>query len=46
MENNSYKKIYNITLCHFLVQELDITCHTTYPKISYRGLVDFEISQI
>jgi hypothetical protein len=28
----------------FLAQELDITSHTTYPKIRYRGLVDFEIS--
>jgi hypothetical protein len=28
----------------FLVQELVITCHTTYPKIRYRELMDFEIS--
>jgi hypothetical protein len=25
MENSFYKKIYNITLCNFLVNELDIT---------------------
>jgi hypothetical protein len=30
----------------FLVQELVITSHTTYPKIRYRGSMDFEISQI
>jgi hypothetical protein len=30
----------------FLVEELVITFHTTYPKIRYRGLKDFEISQI
>jgi hypothetical protein len=29
-----------------LVQELVITSHTTYPKIGYRGLVDFELWQI
>jgi hypothetical protein len=29
---------------HFLVQELVLTSHTTYPKIRYRGLKDFEIS--
>jgi hypothetical protein len=29
----------------FLVQELVITFHTTYPKISYRGFMDFEISR-
>jgi hypothetical protein len=28
-----------------LVQELVITKHTTYPKISYRGIIDFEIQQ-
>jgi hypothetical protein len=28
----------------FLVQELAITSHRTYPKIRYRGLKDFEIS--
>jgi hypothetical protein len=46
MENNSYKMIYIITLCKILVQELVITRHTTYPKIRYRGLKDFEIFQI
>jgi hypothetical protein len=30
----------------FLAQELVITSHTTYPKIGYRGLVDFELWQI
>jgi hypothetical protein len=30
----------------FLVQELDITEHTTYPKFSKRALVDFEIQHI
>jgi hypothetical protein len=30
----------------FLVQELVMTFHTTYPKISYRGFMDFEILQI
>jgi hypothetical protein len=29
-----------------LVQELVMTQHTTYPKISYRGFIDFEILQI
>jgi hypothetical protein len=30
----------------FLAQELVITSHTTYPKNRYKGLMDFEISQI
>jgi hypothetical protein len=30
----------------FLAQDLVITSHTTYPKIGYRGLVDFELWQI
>jgi hypothetical protein len=33
-------------LVQFLVQELGKTKHTTYPKISYRGLVDLDIQQI
>jgi hypothetical protein len=41
-----YKKIYIITLCNFLVQELVMTWHTTYPKISYRRFIDFEILQM
>jgi hypothetical protein len=40
MENNSYKKIYII-----LAQDLFITSHTTYPKIGYRGPMDFELWQ-
>jgi hypothetical protein len=28
----------------FMAQELDITSHTTYSKIRYRGPMDFEIS--
>jgi hypothetical protein len=31
---------------HFFAQELVITSHTTYPKIGYRGLMDFELWQI
>jgi hypothetical protein len=31
------------TFVQFLAQELVITSHTTYPKIGYRGLVDFEV---
>jgi hypothetical protein len=31
---------------HFLVQELVITSHTTYPKTAYIGPMDFDISQI
>jgi hypothetical protein len=27
----------------FLAQELVITSHTTYPKLGYRGPMDFEI---
>jgi hypothetical protein len=30
----------------FLAQQLVITSHTTYPKIGYKGLVDFELWQI
>jgi hypothetical protein len=30
----------------FLVQEPAMTSHTTYPKIIYRGLVVFKVSQI
>jgi hypothetical protein len=29
-----------------LVEKLVITSHTTYPKIRYRGPMDFEVSQI
>jgi hypothetical protein len=45
MENNFYKRIYNITLCN-VAQELVITSHTTYPKIGYRGPMNFKILQI
>jgi hypothetical protein len=41
-----YKKIYIITLYHFLVQDLGMTSYTTYPKIGHRSFIDFEISQI
>jgi hypothetical protein len=34
------------TFVLFLAQELVITSHTIYPKIGYRGLVDFELWQI
>jgi hypothetical protein len=34
------------TFVQFLAQELVITSHTTYPKIRYRGLMDFELWQI
>jgi hypothetical protein len=30
----------------YLVQELVMTKHTTYPKIGHRGFIDFEILQI
>jgi hypothetical protein len=30
----------------FLAQELAIRSHATYPKIGYKGLMDFEILQI
>jgi hypothetical protein len=30
----------------FLAQKLVITSHTTYPKIGYRGPMDFKIYQI
>jgi uracil DNA glycosylase len=29
-----------------LAQELVMTKHTTYPKVSYRRFIDFEILQI
>jgi hypothetical protein len=44
------KQFIQKTLLHnfvqFLAQELDITSHTTYTKIGYRGLMDFKLWQI
>jgi hypothetical protein len=46
MEKHFYKKDLQHNFVHFLAQELVMTRHTTYPKISYRGFIDFEILQI
>jgi hypothetical protein len=46
MENNSYKKDLLHNFVQFSAQELVITTHTTYPKIGYRGLMDFMLWQI
>jgi hypothetical protein len=44
------KKILEKELHHnfmqLLAQELVMTKHTTYPKVSYRRFIDFEILQI
>jgi hypothetical protein len=45
---NGKQFIYKDLLHNFvqLAQEIVITSHTTYPKIGYRGLMDFDLWQI